>query len=77
MEADYYSSIEAVEAEVNLMIHNCLVFNSPDSPVYKSGEEVKKIFNSGIAKVKAESGKVNKRAGDSKAGGSSSKKQKF
>lgn len=76
LERDYYTTIEAVEADVALMLHNCFTFNTPDSPVYKSGEEVKKIFSSGTAKIKADGGKSSKRAGDIKLGGSSSKKQK-
>lgn len=75
IERDYYPNIEAVEADVALMLHNCFTYNTPDSPVYKSGEEVRALFKSGVAKITAE-GKGNKRAGDGKASGAV-KKQKI
>lgn len=74
LERDVYTSIEQLEADVELMLENCFTFNAPDNQVYKSGEEVQRIFQAGIAKIKAEGG-TKKRSGD-KAGGVS-KKIKF
>jgi len=75
LEKDVYTSIEALEADVNLMLHNCFTFNPPDNAVHKSGEEVQKLFNAGISRIKSENGK--KRAGDKVGGSSSHKKAKY
>ena len=61
-----------VEADIDLMLQNCFTFNAPDNQVYKSGEELQKMFDAGFAKINAE-GK--KRPGE-KSGGGPSKKQK-
>lgn len=71
LERDVYTSIEQFEADVELMLENCFTFNAPDNQVYKSGEEVQRIFQAGVAKIRAEGGSK-KRSGD-KAGGTSKK----
>ena len=74
--ADVYSTLEEVEADLNLMLHNCFSFNTPETPVYGSGLEVQKMLKVGIAKVRAEAaGK--KRSGEQQGGGASHKKQKM
>lgn len=73
VERDLYPTIEAVDAEVDLMLHNCFTYNAPDNQVYKSGEEFRTLWKAGIAKIKAEQNKSNKRAGDKNTGGSSKK----
>lgn len=72
VEADKYASVEEVEADIELMLNNCFTFNAPDNQVYKSGEELQKMFKAGFARISAE-GK--KRPGE-KASGGPSKKQK-
>ncbi|KAM0788313.1 hypothetical protein ACM66B_001456 [Microbotryomycetes sp. NB124-2] len=67
LEKDVYTSIEQLEADVELMLENCFTYNAPDNQVYKSGQEVQRMFKQGIAKIKAEGGK--KRAGDKSSGG--------
>ncbi|KAK4051913.1 hypothetical protein OIV83_002618 [Microbotryomycetes sp. JL201] len=67
LEKDVYTSIEQLEADVELMLENCFTYNAPDNQVYKSGQEVQRMFRQGVAKIKAEGGK--KRAGDKTTGG--------
>lgn len=51
---DKYTSIEAVQDDVELMIENCLIFNDPSSPVYVSGTETQLLFDTALAKLKAD-----------------------
>lgn len=74
LEKDVYPSIEQLEADVELMLENCFTFNAPDNQVYKSGEEVQRMFRSGVAKIKAEGGSK-KRSGEKSHG--PNKKMKF
>lgn len=53
------------------MLRNCFTFNPPENHVYKSGEEVQKLFQQGILKVKAEASK--KRSAGEKSSGSHKK----
>lgn len=76
LEADAYSTIEALEADVGQMLRNCFAYNPPDTPVHRSGQELQKLFQAGVARIKAESAKGKKRAGD-KGGGGAVKKQKM
>ena len=76
---DRYTSIESVEADVLLMIDNCLTFNHSTSFVYISGEETKALFETAFAKVKGDSSKASggtKRA-SKESGGVPSKKQRY
>lgn len=72
VEADKYSSVEEIESDIELMLNNCFTFNAPDNQVYKSGEELQKMFKAGFARINAD-GK--KRSGEKSSGGPS-KKQK-
>ncbi|KAK4702866.1 hypothetical protein P7C70_g3357, partial [Phenoliferia sp. Uapishka_3] len=75
LERDRYTSIEALEADVELMIKNCCTYNPPGTPVHESGKEFLHLFKQGISKIRAD-GKGTKRAGE-KSGGGASKKQKY
>lgn len=61
---DRYESIEAVEADLVLMIDNCMAFNDPSSPVAISGAETEKIFEELFAKHRAGSGGMKRGASD-------------
>lgn len=71
--------MDAVEADVYLMVENCHTFNAIGTPVFVSGEQVKAFFAAGISKIRAEikasSSGGTKRMGE-KAGGTM-KKQKM
>ncbi|KAK4058342.1 hypothetical protein OIO90_000500 [Microbotryomycetes sp. JL221] len=80
LEKDVYTSIEQLEADVDLMLDNCFTYNAPDNQVYKSGEALQKMFKQGIAKIKlqdANGGGVGKKRAGDKASGGAFKKIKF
>ena len=64
---DRYRTIEDVDAEVQLMLHNCYTYNPPDNQVHKSGVELGKKWSEGLARVRQELGR--KRVGGDKVGG--------
>ena len=75
---DRYATIEAVEADVHLMIDNCLTFNDAASAVAISGQETEALFQVAFEKIKSESAKTSggtKRGG--KESGGSVKKAKY
>ncbi|KAM0754710.1 hypothetical protein T439DRAFT_120001 [Meredithblackwellia eburnea MCA 4105] len=74
LEADKYSSIEAFEADIELMLENCFIFNGTTTPIYQCGLDMQQFFREGIQKIRADPAK--KRTGGDKAGGGSSKRQK-
>lgn len=57
------------------MLENCFAFNAPENQVFKSGEELQKLFRVGIAKIKADGSKGLKRAGEKSAGGTTKKQR--
>jgi transcription initiation factor TFIID subunit 2 len=52
LEADKYDSMEAVKADVDLMVRNAIVFNGADSVVGQVATVVKKRFNELLNQVK-------------------------
>ncbi|BGP14759.1 hypothetical protein JCM10213_004302 [Rhodosporidiobolus nylandii] len=76
IEADKYQTIEALEADFDLMIRNCYTFNGTESHVSYSAKELNEKFKKGILRIKTDSQKQAKR-GSSSIGGGPSKKQKF
>lgn len=52
LEADQYPSIEALEADVDLMIHNCYTFNGTESHVSVSARDIHEKFRQGVKRIK-------------------------
>ena len=52
LEADQYQSIEALEADVDLMIHNCYTFNGTESHVSVSARDIHEKFRQGVKRIK-------------------------
>jgi hypothetical protein len=46
-ESGMYSSRLDFFADVKLIIENCYQYNSPNSPVFKSGQAFEKLFDAG------------------------------
>ncbi|GAA5913888.1 hypothetical protein JCM5296_004171 [Sporobolomyces johnsonii] len=76
LETDQYQTIEALEADVELMVHNCYTFNGTESHVSVSAKDIHDKFKAAIKKVRVESNKAGKRGSTSQAGGAL-KKQKY
>ncbi|GAA5878689.1 hypothetical protein JCM8547_002132 [Rhodosporidiobolus lusitaniae] len=76
LEKDVYLTIEALEADFDLMVNNCYRFNGMESQVSYSAKELSEKFKKGILRIKQDAQKQNKRAGSS-VGGGPSKKQRF
>ncbi|GAA5898524.1 transcription initiation factor TFIID subunit TAF2 [Sporobolomyces salmoneus] len=77
LEADQYQTIEALEADFDLMIHNCYTFNGTESHVSLSARDIHEKFRQNVKRIKIESNKASKRSSSSFGGGSASKKMKF
>ncbi|BGP23606.1 transcription initiation factor TFIID subunit 2 [Rhodotorula toruloides] len=75
LETDQYNSIEALEADFDLMVRNCYRFNGAESQVSFSARELDCKFKAGIKRIKTDSLKQNKRAGSSGVGGVSKKQR--
>ncbi|GAA5938378.1 transcription initiation factor TFIID subunit TAF2 [Sporobolomyces koalae] len=77
LEADQYQTIEALEADFDLMIHNCYTFNGTESHVSLSARDIHDKFRQNIKRIKIESNKSSKRSSSSFGGGNASKKMKM
>ncbi|GAA5961060.1 hypothetical protein JCM3765_006519 [Sporobolomyces pararoseus] len=77
LEADQYQTIEALEADFDLMIHNCYTFNGTESHVSLSARDIHEKFRQSVKRIKIESNKASKRSSSSFGGGSNAKKMKF
>ena len=53
LETDQYNSIEALEADFDLMIRNCYTFNGTESQISFSARELSDKFKLGIKRIKA------------------------
>ena len=53
LETDQYDSIEALEADFDLMIRNCYTFNGTESQISFSARELSDKFKLGIKRIKA------------------------
>ncbi|GAA6000165.1 transcription initiation factor TFIID subunit TAF2 [Rhodotorula paludigena] len=76
LESDQYATIEALEADFDLMISNCYTFNGTDSHVSVSARVLAEKFHQGIKRIRTDTAKQMKRASSS-TGGGITKKQKF
>jgi hypothetical protein len=52
LETDQYDSIEALEADFDLMIRNCYTFNGTESQISFSARELSDKFKLGIKRIK-------------------------
>jgi transcription initiation factor TFIID subunit 2 len=52
VEKDKYLTIEALEADFNLLVQNCYKFNGTESQISYSARELSDKFNKGILKIK-------------------------
>lgn len=77
LETDQYNSIEALEADFDLMIRNCYTFNGTESQISFSARELSDKFKLGIKRIKADSQKQTKRGSSSAPGGGATKKQRI
>ncbi|GAA6019407.1 hypothetical protein JCM11491_004818 [Sporobolomyces phaffii] len=77
LEADQYQTIEALEADFDLMIHNCYTFNGTESHVSLSARDIHDKFRGNVKRIKIESNKASKRSSSSFGGGSAAKKMKM
>lgn len=53
LETDQYNSIEALEADFDLMIRNCYTFNGTESQISFSARQLSDKFKLGIKRIKA------------------------
>ncbi|GAA5975739.1 hypothetical protein JCM10908_005265 [Rhodotorula pacifica] len=77
LETDQYNSIEALEADFDLMIRNCYAFNGMESQISFSARELSDKFKLGVKRIKTDSQKQTKRGNSSSAGGGVTKKQRI
>ncbi|GAA5972288.1 hypothetical protein JCM8115_005958 [Rhodotorula mucilaginosa] len=77
LETDQYNSIEALEADFDLMIRNCYTFNGTESQISFSARELSDKFKLGIKRIKTDSQKQTKRGSSSAPGGGATKKQRI
>ena len=49
LEHNQYATVDDFEADMRLMIDNCLTFNYPGDPVHAMGVEFERVFNAQMA----------------------------
>jgi len=52
LEADQYQTIEALESDFDLMIHNCYTFNGTESHVSLSARDIHEKFRQNVKRIK-------------------------
>lgn len=53
LESDQYNSIEALEADFDMMIRNCYTFNGTESQISYSARELSDKFKTGMKRIKS------------------------
>ncbi|POY76846.1 hypothetical protein BMF94_0098 [Rhodotorula taiwanensis] len=75
LETDQYNSIDALEADFDLMIGNCYAFNGMESQVSYSARELSDKFKLGLKRIRTDAQKQMKRGNSSSMGGVSKKQR--
>lgn len=68
LEGDKYESVQAFEADIDLMIDNAMTFNGDDSEIGKMAFRVRNSFKDALANAAANLGKKRKDGGTEKGG---------
>lgn len=77
LDNDKYDSIEAFEADMDLMTRNAITFNSADSEVGKISFVVQDRIRDMLSNIKSGGGTKKRKEGDAKPAPQPSKKAKF
>lgn len=78
LESDQYNSIEALEADFDMMIRNCYTFNGTESQISYSARELSDKFKTGMKRIKsATDAQRQMKRGNSSSSGGANKKQRI